>query len=150
MGLLFVVVTLATGLPTKRTMEIARASMTPALYSFGGVLFQSMIALAPWPSDRPAGMVFLVVGILGLVYRVSTVRLRSGLHLRAISSPLDWIFHNVVPVLGSVCVIAGGVGLTGGEAFGPFAIAGASMLLLLSGIYRTWGQTLALIQLQEK
>ena len=40
--------------------------------------------------------------------------------------------------------------LTAGAAFGPFAIAGASMLLLLSGIYRTWGQSLALIGMQEK
>ncbi len=41
-GLLFVAVTLSTGLPTSRTLDIARASMTPALYSFGGALLQSV------------------------------------------------------------------------------------------------------------
>jgi hypothetical protein len=50
-GLLFVVVTVGTGLPTSRTLDIARASMTPALYSFSGVLLQSMVALVPWQSD---------------------------------------------------------------------------------------------------
>jgi hypothetical protein len=32
-----------------------------------------------------------------------------------------------------------------GSSFAPFAIAGSSTLLLISGIYRTWGETLALI-----
>ena len=47
-GLLFIVITLNTDLSTSRTLDIARASMTPALYSFGGVMFQSMIALVPF------------------------------------------------------------------------------------------------------
>ena len=39
-GLLFVVVTLGTGLPTARKPDIAHASLTPALYSFASVLLQ--------------------------------------------------------------------------------------------------------------
>jgi hypothetical protein len=149
-GLLFVAVTLSTGLPTSRTLDIARASMTPALYSFGGVLLQSMVALVPWQSNWPSGVIFVVMGIAGVIYRISAIRLRSTLHLRAISGPIDWIFHNVVPLVASVSLISGGAGLIAGAAFGPFAIAGASMLLLVSGIYRTWGQTLALIGIQER
>jgi hypothetical protein len=149
-GLLFVVVTLGTGLPTSRTRDIARATMTPALYSFSGVLVQSMVALVPWQSNWPGGVIFAVLGIGGVVYRIGAIRLRSTLHLKAISGPIDWIFHNVVPLVASVSLIAGGAGLIAGAAFGPFAIAGTSMLLLVSGIYRTWGETLALIGIQEK
>jgi hypothetical protein len=149
-GLLFVVVTLGTGLPTSRTRDIARATMTPALYSFSGVLVQSMVALVPWQSNWPGGVIFAVLGIGGVVYRIGAIRLRSTLHLKAISGPIDWVFHNVVPLAASVSLIAGGAGLIAGAAFGPFAIAGASMLLLVSGIYRTWGETLALIGIQEK
>jgi hypothetical protein len=149
-GLLFVAVTLSTGLPTSRTLDIARASMTPALYSFSGVLLQSMFALVPWQSDWHSGVIFVVMGIGGVIYRIRAIRLRSTLHLRAISGPIDRIFHNVVPLVASVSLISGGAGLIAGAAFGPFAIAGASMLLLVSGIYRTWGQTLALIGIQEK
>ena len=149
-GLLFVVVTLGTGLPTSRTMDIARASMTPALYSFSGVLLQSMIALVPWPSDWPSGVIFVAVGINGVIYRIRAIRLRNALHLKAIRGPLDWAFHNLLPLVASVSLISGGAGLIAGAVFGPFAIAGASMLLLLSGIYRTWGQTLALIGMQEE
>ena len=90
------------------------------------------------------------MGIGGVIYRIRAIRLRSTLHLRAISGPIDWIFHNVVPLVASVSLISGGAGLIAGAAFGPFAIAGASMLLLVSGNYRTWGQTLALIGIQEK
>ncbi len=149
-GLLFVVVTLGTGLPTSRTLDIARATMTPALYSFSGVLLQSMVALVPWRSIWPAGVIFVVLGIGGVVYRISAIRLRSTLHLKAISGPIDRIFHNVVPLVASVSLLAGGAGLIAGADFGPFAVAGSSMLLLVSGIYRTWGETLALIALQEK
>jgi hypothetical protein len=149
-GLLFVVVTLGTSLPTSRALDIARASMTPALYSFSGVLLQSMVALVPWQSNWPSGVIFVVLGIGGVIYRISAIRFRSTLHLRAISGPIDWIFHNVVPLVASVSMLAGGAGLIAGAVFSPFAIAGSSMLLLVSGIYRTWGETLALIGIQEK
>jgi hypothetical protein len=149
-GLLFIVVTLNTDLSTSRTLEIARASMTPALYSFGGVMFQSMIALVPWRSPWHGGVIFVLVGILGLIYRVHAVRVRSRLHLRSIQGPLDWIFHNAVPVGASVLLIAGGAAWVVGSIAAPFAIAGASTLLLASGIYRTWGETLALIGTRGK
>lgn len=149
-GLLFIAVTLNTNLSTSRTLDIARASMTPALYSFGGVMFQSMIALVPWRSPWHGGVVLVVVGILGLIYRVHAVRVRSALHLRSIQGPVDWIFHNGLPVGASVILILGGAGGVTGAVFAPFAIAGASTLLLASGIYRTWGETLALIGTRGK
>jgi len=149
-GLLFIVVTLNTDLSTSRTLDIARASMTPALYSFGGVMFQSMIALVPWRSPWHGGVVFVVVGIVGLIYRVNAVRLRSTLHLRSIQGPVDWIFHNAVPVIASLLLLLGGAGWVAGAVFAPFAIAAASTLLLVSGIYRTWGETLALIGTRGK
>jgi hypothetical protein len=149
-GLLFIVITLNTDLSTSRTLDIARASMTPALYSFGGVMLQSMVAVVPWKSSWPGGVIFVLIGLGGLVYRINAVRLRSTLHLRAIQGAVDWIFHNAVPVGSSVILILGGAGLVAGAAFAPFAIAGSSTLLLVSGIYRTWGETLALIGTRGK
>jgi hypothetical protein len=149
-GLLFIVITLNTDLSTSRTLDIARASMTPALYSFGGVMLQSMVAVVPWKSSWPGGVIFVLIGLGGLVYRINAVRLRSTLHLRAIQGAVDWIFHNAVPVGSSVILILGGAGLVAGKAFAPFAIAGSSTLLLVSGIYRTWGETLALIGTRGK
>jgi hypothetical protein len=149
-GLLFVVVTLGTGLPTARKLDIAHASLTPALYSFASVLLQSMVMLVPWPSDWLSGVIFVVIGIAGLIYRIKAVRVRRTLHLRAIQSTTDRIIHNLTPILASVVLIYGGVALIGGELLAPFAIAGSTTLFLLSGIYRTWGQTLALIELSDQ
>jgi hypothetical protein len=149
-GLLFVVVTLGTGLSSSRKLVIAHASLTPVLDSFASVLLQSMVVLVPWRSNLPSGVIFIVIGIGGLVYRIHAVRVRSTLHLRAIQSTMDRIFHNVTPIVASVILICGGAGLIAGEAFAPFAIAGSTTLFLVSGIFRTWGQTLALIELSEK
>ncbi len=149
-GLLFIVVTLNTGLSTSRTLDIARASMTPALYSFGSVMLQGMVAMVPWKSNWPGGVILVLLGIGGFMYRIHAVRVRSRLHLRAIQGPVDWTFHNAVPVLASVVLIFGGAGWVSGAAFAPFAIAGSSTLHLVSGIYRTWGETLALIGLRGK
>lgn len=144
-GLLFVVVTLNTKLSTSRTLDIAHASMTPALYCFTDVLLQSMVVLAPWGSDRPSGVVLVALGVGGLIYRLNRVVVRRGLHLKAIQRLVDRIFHNAVPVFASLVLVAGGAGLIAEAAFAPFAVAGSSTLLLVSGIYRTWGETLALI-----
>jgi hypothetical protein len=149
-GLLFIVITLNTDLSTTRTLDIARASMTPALYSFGSVLLQSMIALVPWKSRWPGGVILVLLGIGGAIYRIRAVRVRSTLHLKAIQGPVDWIFHNAVPVGASLILIFGGAEWITGAALAPFAIAGSCTLLLVSGIYRTWGETLALISLRGK
>jgi hypothetical protein len=149
-GLLFVVVTLGTGLSTSRKLDIAHASLTPAMYSFAEVLLQSMVVLVPWQSNWPRGVIFVVMGIGDLIYRINIVRVRSGLHLRAIKSKMDRIFHNVIPIVASVILICSGAGFIAAEAFAPFAIAGSSTLFLVSGIYRTWGETLALIELSDK
>ncbi len=145
LGLLFIVVTLGTGVSTSRKLDIARALLTPALYSFAQVLLQGMVVLVPWKFNWQSGVIFVVIGIFDSIYRINAVRMRSKLRLRAIQSKIDRIFHNVTPIIASVILIYGGAGLIAGEAFAPFAIASSTTLFLVSGIYRTWGETLALI-----
>jgi hypothetical protein len=148
-GLLFVVVTLGADLSTSRRLDVARALMTPALYSFADVLLQGMVVLVPWPSDWPSGIIFAVMGIGGFIYRVNAVRMRRQVRLKAINGPIDWIFHNAVPVVASVSLFAG-AGWIAGAAFAPFAIAASSALLLVSGLYRTWSETLVLVASRDK
>jgi hypothetical protein len=78
------------------------------------------------------------------IYRINAV-LRRSLNLRAIQRTIDRIFHNLVPIVASLSLIAGGAGMIVGAVFAPYAIAGSGTLLLFSGIYRTWGETVALI-----
>ena len=92
----------------------------------------------------------MTIGIGGLIYRIKAVQERKSLHLRAIQSMLDRIIHNLSPILASAILIYGGAALIKAEPLAPFAIAGSTMLFLLSGIDRTWGQTLALIGLSDQ
>ena len=125
-GLLFVVVTLGSGLPTARKLKIAHASLTPALYSFASVLLESMVVLVPWKCNLPSGVIFILIGIGGLIYRIQAVRVRRTLHLTAIQSKLDRIIHNLTPILASVVLIYGDAALIAGESGAPFAIASST------------------------
>jgi hypothetical protein len=57
-----------------------------------------------------SGVIFVLLGIGGVIYRINAVRLRSTLHLKAIQGLVDRIFHNAVPVGSSVILILGGAG----------------------------------------
>jgi hypothetical protein len=77
-------------LSTSRELDIANASLTPATYSFAEVLLQSMVVLVPWQSNWPRGVIFVVMGIGDSIYRINIVRVRSGLHLRAVKTKMDF------------------------------------------------------------
>lgn len=143
LGLLFVVATLGTNLTTSRKLDIAHASMTPALYSFTDVLLQSLIVQVPWGANWQSGSFLIILACWGIIYRINRVWVRRKLQLRAINGLVDRIFHNAVPVVASIILLFGGVGLIRESAFAPYAIASSSILLLISGIYRSWGETLA-------
>jgi hypothetical protein len=80
-GLLFVAVTLGAGLSTPRGIEATRALLTPTLIRFGGVLFECMAVLPPWPSAWPVGIILGLCGLTGLVYQIHVI-----LSARSISS----------------------------------------------------------------
>jgi hypothetical protein len=144
-GLMFVVVTLSTGLSTSQSEEAIRAFLTPTLVSFSGVLFQAIVVLAPWPSDLPIGLIFVLGGLAGLAYRIRAIRLKGRLDFAALRG-LDWIAYNGVPLLGDLSLLAGAGGFIAEEPFAPYAVACASALLLASGIYGAWDLTLWIVK----
>jgi len=139
-GLLFVVVTFGGGLPAKQSQDAIRAFVTPTLVNFSSVLFQGVVVLAPWPSPRPAGVILVVSGLAGLAYRIMAMRLKGRAGFVELS-PVNWIAYDGVPMLANLLVICGAVGMYVGQAFAPFAIAGASVLLLAAGIFGAWDVT---------
>jgi hypothetical protein len=148
-GLLFVAVTLGTRLSPSQSVDGIRAFLTPALVNFSGVLFQAVVVLAPWPSAWPIGLILILGGLAGLVYLIDGIRLKRNLGFVALHW-LDWIPYVGVPVRGNASVIAGGAGLIAEKSFAPYAIAGASTLLLLAGIYGSWDLTLWIIKNRDK
>jgi hypothetical protein len=144
-GLLFVVITLASGLRDAGAEQGIDAFLTPTMAHFGGVLMQAMVMLVPWPSPLPIGSILLLFGVVGLGWQICV--LLKMRHLAFVSLKLlDWIPYSCLPLLSSLCLIAGGAGAVTGRPFAPFAIAGATTLLLVSGIYGAWDLTLWVIR----
>src|SRR5580658_3208740 len=145
-GLLFVVVTLGSGLPTAQSLAGIRAFLTPTLFCFSSVFFQAIAVLAPqtWPTRWAV----VVLGLAGLAYGVRAIHLRRRLDfisLRGFSVPYD-----AVPLIANAVLTAGGAALIAGQAFALGAIATATTLLLIAGIFGAWDLTLWMIENRGK
>jgi hypothetical protein len=148
-GLLFVVVTLGDGWSARQTEPAIRAFVTPTLVNFSGVLFEALVVLTPWSSDRPAAVLMALGGLAGLAYRIRATLLRSKTDIVELRG-LNWIAYNGVPLLANASLLAGGVGLYFDRAFAPFAIAGATALQLAAGIFGAWDVTLWILSNRKK
>ncbi len=148
-GLLFVAVTVGAGFSKSSIVHGARGFLTPTLIRFGGVLFLSLAVLAPWPSARPIGIVLSLGGLAGLAYQIKVIVARHDVGLVLLDWH-DWLPYVGVPALGSGSLVIGAVGLLAERPFAPYAIAGATVLLLFAGIYGAWDLTLWMIKNREK
>jgi hypothetical protein len=150
-GLLFVAVTVGTGLSTLRieTVHGTRGFLTPTLVHLGSVLFQALAVLAPWPSAWPIGIILGLAGLMGLAYQINVVVMRHRVGL-VLPHWQDWLPYVGVPALGSASLIFGAVGLIAEKSFAPYAIADAMVLSLFAGIYGAWDLTLWMIKNRDK
>lgn len=144
-GLLFVTVTLVSGLSKSQSASGIRAFLTPTLWNFSAVLFQTLVLLVPWPSDRPIGSIFILGGLAGFVYRIKLIFLKNKIDFIKLQ-PLDRLPYDGIPIVGNVSLIAGGAGLLADSSFAPYAIAASSGLLLAAGIYGAWDLTLWMLK----
>jgi len=126
-----------------------RGFLTPTLIRFGGVLFLSLAVLAPWPSARPIGIILSLGALAGLAYQIKVAIMRRRVGLVLLSWH-DWLPYEGVPALGSGSLIVGAVGLLAERSFAAYAIAGATALLLFSGVYGAWDVTLWIFKNREK
>jgi hypothetical protein len=148
-GLLFVAITLGTGLSTPQGLNATSAFLTPTLILFGGVLLECMAVLPPWPSAWPVGIILGLCGLTGLVLQIQVILRQRELNIASLDW-LDWAWFSAVPALGYASLIAGAAGLIAEKSFAPFAIAGAITLLLLAGIYGAWSVTLWIARNRDK
>jgi hypothetical protein len=148
-GLLFVAITVGSAMSTSRGVYGARAFLTPTLILFGGVLFQCLAALAPWPSAWPVGIILGLCGLSGLDKQIHVVLMQRKVDFASLDW-LDWALFSAVPALGYASLIAGAAGLIAEKSFAPYAIAGAITLLLFAGIYGAWDLTLWIARNRDK
>ncbi len=148
-GLLFVAISLGAGLSTPQGLDATRAFLTPTLILFGGVLFECMAVLPPWPSAWPVGIILGLCGLTGLIRQIQVILKQRKLNFDSLDW-LDWTQFSLVPILGYASLIAGAAGLIAEKSFAPYAIAGGITLLLFAGIYGAWDLTLWLARNRDK
>jgi hypothetical protein len=97
--------------------------------------------LAPWPSPWPAGITLGLCGLTGFVYQIHVIRMQRKVDFASLDW-LDSVLFSAAPVLSHASLMAGAAGLIAQTSFAPYAIAGATTLLLLAGTCGAWILTL--------
>ena len=137
-GLMFVVITLVTGVErARRSRDGISTFSTPTVAHFCAALLVSLILSAPWRSlVHPATLLGLtglsgVVYVLGVMYRTRRVTAyRADLE--------DWVWYSILPFVTYGAILAGAIMLVAIPAKAPFALAGGVALLIFIGIRNAW------------
>lgn len=136
-GLQFVVITLLAEHPPKGVVEGSQAFTTPTVIYFSAVLLISALMRVPWPTHGQFAAACGVSGWAGVIY-VGVVLRRMIVQKSYRPELEDWIFHAALPLAAFVIVALAAVEVNSHFLGSIFAIAGAVMLLLFTGIHNAW------------
>ncbi|HTV16983.1 MAG TPA: hypothetical protein VME68_19840 [Acidobacteriaceae bacterium] len=97
-----------------------------------------MSPLTPWLTFYEIVAVILgVVGLTGVAYSANIAR-----HMRRMTvyrpEMEDWLFHAILPIVAYAALLAAACTATLFVRAAEFAVAAASMLLLMVGIHNAW------------
>jgi hypothetical protein len=137
-GLQFVVLTLvAQHRGAAAGLDAGTAFNSPTIVDFGVVLFLSAIVAAPWQDPAPVIALWFLVGIGGIFYSLIIIRrFRRQSFYRLVF--YDWFFYGLLPVIAYSAIASSAAAAAAHMRFAPFAIAGAALLLLFTGIHNAW------------
>jgi hypothetical protein len=137
-GLQFVVLTLIAQRPaTPVASEAGNAFSTPTIVHFGTALLLAALLRAPWRTILPPAILWGVTGLAGLAYVLVTVR-RMRRQQAYRPQREDWLFHGLLPALAYAALAASAVAAPAATREALFAVGGAALLLLFTGIHNAW------------
>ena len=137
-GLMFVVITLVTGVERlRRSPDGISTFSTPTVVHFCVALFTSAILIAPWRSLSQPAAVLGVAGLFGIAYVFRVMHLTSRLDGYAADAE-DWTWYTVVPFVSYGAILAGAIVLTVRPPEAMFVLAGGILLLIFAGIRNAW------------
>ena len=142
-GLMFVVITLVTQSErARRSREGISIYSTPTVAHFGGALFLSAVAAAPWKSLVQVGVVAGVFGLFGVAYVLHltyrSMRLARSPAGSYIPDAEDWAWYTILPFAAYGAILAGALVLYAAADRGLFALAAGVLLLIFIGIHNAW------------
>lgn len=137
-GLMFIVITLVTGVETlRRAPDGVDAFSTPTVVHLCAALLVSITLSVPWHSLTYAGVMLGLTGLFGLGY-VALVARRQRVLTVYRPELEDYIWYVGLPGLAYIGIVGGGISLRSAPGGGLYALAGAVVLLIFIGIHNAW------------
>jgi len=137
-GLMFVVITLVTGVERlRRAPDGISTFSTPTVAHFGAALLVSAILNAPWPTLVFPSVLLALAGLYGVVYVVHLVSRARRLSLYNPDIE-DWTWYTVLPFLAYAAILVGGIVLWRAAVPALFALAAGALSLIFIGIRNAW------------
>jgi hypothetical protein len=136
-GLMFVVITLVSGVRARSTREGIAAFSTPTVVEFCVALLIAAAMTVPWPTIACISAFLVVSALLAIVYAVWVVRRAQG--DSGYEPDLeDTLSYIVLPVVLYGVMLAGAIGLAFVPHVALFVLAGTSLGLIFLGIHNAW------------
>jgi hypothetical protein len=137
--------------PSAAPRAAGAAFATPTIVHFSVVLFLAALLRAPWDAIAPTAVICGATGLGGAIYALVTAwRMRAQSTYKPDFE--DWLFHAVLPLAAYAGVAAGGFSALAHTHEAMFAVAGATLLLLFTGIHNAWDAVAyhVLVNLQKR
>jgi hypothetical protein len=136
-GLMFVVVTLISGVRQRRSSESVGAFGTPTVVHFCLALLVAAILSAPWQVLWNAGLLLGLSGLGGVIYVVIVLRrARRQTDYQPVLE--DWLWHTIFPLVSYTALVVAAIVLPGNAAPALFVTGAVTVLLLFTGIHNAW------------
>ena len=136
-GLQFVVLTLLAERPRPRMAEGSAAFTAPTIVHFAAVLLLSAVISAPWEGHGIVAALWGLVSAAGLVYTLIVIR---RLRNQQAYTPIfeDWLTHAILPFSAYALLAAAAVMARAHPHAANYAVGGATLVLLFTGIHNAW------------
>lgn len=137
-GLMFVVITLVNRVErSQRNQDGIATFSTPTVMHFCAALFVSAVLNAPWRSLIQAAVLIGLAGLYGVVYILRVMHRTKSL-TAYVPDLEDWTFYTMLPFIAYGAIFAGAIALPAVPVQALFALAGAVVLLIFTGIRNAW------------
>lgn len=138
-GLMFVVVTLTAGGERSRSLRGAAIYLTPTIVHFAAVFSISAITQAPGVSSSEAAALIMLIAVAGFACcaRSAYGILRAPDGFEAPHWSDFWLYAGAPTILYALVLLAA-AGISAHLAWGPKAMAGALLVLVLLAIRNAW------------
>ena len=139
-GLLFVVITLTSGLDRNRALKASGVYMTPNVVHFAVTLVASALVLAPRLSLRMNALILGGAALAGLSNAIRTC-LGVAAFAREPGAPPHWSdlpLYGLAPGVLYLLLLGDAAAIWVGASFAPFMLAALLMVLMLLAIRNAW------------